>query len=173
MFVSRMIALTAVPAALFAASVFAWQPQVAEEILLESDTSSFDRTTGAAVYRGNVRIMQGAVEIRADELVFQFDGDELAAAVLRGSPVRFVQRHADRPPTEAQGAEVIYDTRDGVVRLRGGARVLQGGDEFASEDIRYDTRTERVIAGGEPGSRVQVTIQPRRPPPDEPSEPRL
>lgn len=172
MYVNRMIALAAVSAALVAAPTLAWQ-QPAEEIFLEADTSSLDRTTGTAVYRGNVRITQGAVEIRGDELVLQFDGDELSAAVFRGAPVTFVQRHADRPPTEAQGAEVIYDTRDGVVRLRGAARVLQGGDEFASEDIRYDTRTEQVVAGGEPGTRVQVTIQPRRPTPDEPPEPRL
>lgn len=152
---------------LVAPAAHAWQAP-AEEIIIEADASSLDRAAGTAVYQGNVRIVRGNVEIRGDELTFQFDGDELAAAVIRGAPVRFVQRHdGERPPTEAESREVIYDTREGIVRLRGGARVVQGGDEFASDDIRYDTRTERIIAGGEPGSRVQVTIQPRRPPADD------
>lgn len=152
----------------------AWQSLDDQEIIIEADTSSLDRTAGTAVYRGNVRIVRGNVEISGDELTFQFDGDELAAAVIRGAPVRFVQEHgADRPATRAESQEVVYETRAGIVRLRGGARVVQAGDEFASDDIRYDTRTERIVAGGEPGSRVQVTIQPRRPPAaDERPEPR-
>lgn len=157
-------------AALHAGGALAWQSPT-DEIFLEADTTSVDRNSGVAVYRGNVRIVRGAVEIRGDELTFQFEGDDLAAATIIGTPVRFRQSHdGDRPPTEAEAASVTYDTRDGLVRLRGAARVRQGGDEFASDDIRYDTRTERVVAGGEPGSRVQVTIQPRRPQSEETPE---
>lgn len=139
-----------------------------QEISLSADNQLLDRQRGIATYRGNVHITRGGMEIRGDELILHFIDDELTGATVRGAPVRFKQAHGDdRAATEAEARELIYDSTIGEVRLRGGVRVTQSGNEFLSEDLRYDVNTERVIAAGESDSRIRVTIQPRKPADDE------
>lgn len=138
-----------------------------EEISIQSDTWDVDRRAGLAVYRGNVIVTSGGMELRGDELIMNFTDETLTSAVVTGSPARFAQEHADgRPATSAQAQSLTYELESAIVRLRGDARVVQGGDEFSSDDIRYDIRDERVAAGGEGSGRVQVTIQRRRPTPE-------
>ncbi len=144
-----------------------------QEISLSADHQLLDRQRGIATYRGNVQITRGGMDIRGDELILHFTDDELTGATVRGAPVRFTQRHdGDRPPTEAQARELEYDAAIGEVRLQGGVRVTQSGNEFLSEDLRYDVNTERVVAAGESDSRIRVTIQPRKPAEDADAEPR-
>lgn len=136
-----------------------------QEINIQADAWDADRRTGRAVYRGNVVVTSGGMELRGDELILNFTNETLTSAVLTGSPAQFAQDHADgRPATSAQASILTYEMESAMVRLRGDARVIQDRDEFASDDIRYDIRNERVAAGGEGSGRVQVTIQPRRPP---------
>ncbi len=139
-----------------------------QEISLSADTQLLDRHGGIATYRGNVHVTRGGMDIRGDELILHFTDDELTGATVRGDPVQFSQAHdGDRPTTEAEARELIYDAAVGEVRLRGGVRVTHSGNEFLSEDLRYDVNTERVIAAGESDSRIRVTIQPRKPADDE------
>lgn len=139
-----------------------------QEISLSADNQLLDRQRGIATYRGNVHITRGGMEIRGDELILHFIDDELSGATVRGTPVRFMQSHeGDRPATEAEASELIYDAAIGEIRLRGGVRVTQSGNEFLSEDLRYDVNTERVVAAGESDSRIRVTIQPRKPAEDD------
>lgn len=155
-----------------AAPAFALPGDPEQPIDIEADDWVADRRTGVAVYRGNVRVQRGGVEITGDELTLRFDDDRLLGATVRGSPVRFTQRHAeDRAPTAAEANELDYDATSNIVRLQGAARVTVANDEFASDDIRYDIGEERIVAGGGEGTRIQVTIQPRRPDADDNEEP--
>lgn len=155
--------------ALLPTAVVALPGDADQEINIQSDSGVVDRRAGRAVYRGNVIVTSGGIELRGDELVLNFSNEALTSAVLTGSPARFAQVHADgRPATSAQATSLTYEMESAMVRLRGEARVVQDRDEFASDDIRYDIRDERVAAGGEGAGRVQVTIQPRRPPEPEP-----
>lgn len=139
-----------------------------QEINLSADHQLLDRQRGLATYRGNVHITRGGMEIRGDELILHFSDDALTGATVRGTPVRFTQVHdGDRPPTEAEAGELIYDATVGEVRLRSGVRVTQSGNEFLSEDLRYDINSERIVAAGESDSRIRVTIQPRKPAEDD------
>jgi lipopolysaccharide export system protein LptA len=138
-----------------------------QEINIQADSWDADRRSGRAVYRGNVIVTSGGVELRGDELVLEFLNDQLQTVVITGAPARFTQAHGDeRARTDAEARSLTYETGTAMVRLRGEARVAQGGDEFSSDDIRYNIREERVVAGGEGAGRVQVIIQPRREPPE-------
>lgn len=138
-----------------------------QEIDLSADTQVLDTGKGVLVYRGNVVVTRGGVEIRGDELELRFVDDELTRATVRGAPVRFSQAHeGDRASTEAEARELVYDVTAGEVHLRGAVRVRQAGNEFASEDLRYDIADERVVAAGESESRIRVTIQPRKESPE-------
>ncbi len=135
-----------------------------QPIDIQADHWDANRRTGVAVYRGNVRVTRGSVSITGDVLTLNYDGTRLAVADVQGSPVRFTQQHDEgRERTQAQASRLQYDAETGIVRLLGDARVSIDGDEFASDDIRYDMREERIVAGGGDGTRIQVTIQPRKP----------
>lgn len=134
-----------------------------QEINIQADNWDADRRAGRATYRGNVIVTSGGLELRGDELVLEFVDDALHTMRMTGSPARFSQRHdGGRDPTEAQAERLVYETESATVRLLGEVRVVQGRDEYASDDLRYDIREGRVVAGGEGAGRVQVTIQPRR-----------
>lgn len=149
--------------ALAATPLAALPGDVDGEIVFEADESMLDRERGVAIYRGNVRVERGSIEIRGDTLELRVVDEELVEAVIRGTPATFVQTHdGGRAPTRAEAAELVYDVVAGQVYLRGAVRVIQGGNEVVSEDLRYDLDSERVVAGGESGSRVRVTIQPRQ-----------
>ena len=139
-----------------------------QEIDLSADSQVLDTAKGVLAYRGNVIVTFGGVEIRGDELEIRFADDELTGATIRGAPARFTQAHeGGRPATEAEANVLVYDVAAGEVRLRGAVRVRQAGNEFASEDLRYDIANERVVAAGESAdSRIRVTIQPRQEPPE-------
>ena len=156
--------LIAIVLALSAAGTASALPEdSAQEIQLSADSQLVDRQRGIATYQGNVQIVRGGMEMRGDELVLEFKDDELVGATMTGAPVRFTQRHEGRVSTEAEARELVYDVIAGEIRLRGAVRVRQAGNEFASEDLRYDVDSERIVAAGESESRIRVTIQPRKP----------
>lgn len=156
--------LPALLMAVLPGAVLALPGDADQEIRIQADSWDADRRSGRAVYRGNVVVTSGGLELRGDELILRFDDGALVGATITGGPATLVQQHeGDRAATSAQAGILDYDALAAVIRLRGTARVLQGGDEFASEEIRYDVRQERVVAGGDPGSRIEVIIQPRRP----------
>lgn len=137
---------------------------------IEADDAELDRGSGTTILRGNVRVTQDNLEIRGDEMQMHFENEVLVEVTVEGDPASLRQSRPDATAaTRASAREMYYQVETGIVRLRGAARVSRGRDEFASDDISYDTRLDRVIAGGgESGARVQMTISPRRPADDEP-----
>lgn len=135
---------------------------------IEADRLDIDDAKGVSVYRGNVIVRQGTLELRADELrAYRAAGGRrtLERIVANGKPATFKQR-PDGAQEDIHGSatQLEYHLAAERLILQGTAHLQQAGDEFSSNRIEYEVGIQQVKAaqgaGGE--ERVQVTIQPRR-----------
>ena len=85
----------------------------------------------------------------------------------QSTPVRFGQTlDGGKGTVNGEANQVEYSSASNVVKLSGNAKVTRGGDKAEGAVITYNTRTEvytvsgSKAAGGKPGKRVNIVIQP-------------
>lgn len=136
-----------------------------QPMYVEADRADIDDKRGVSVYRGNVKITQGTLQLTAAELTVHSKDSEIIKAVAVGQPATYRQRpDGKQQDVEAQAQRMEYFGAEQKIILIDQAEVRQGGDTFRSERIHYDIAKDVVNAGataGAPGDRVRITIQPK------------
>ncbi len=114
---------------------------------------------------GDVHITMENGSLESDRADVTFASNQIARAVINGSPATFEQT-LNRPPEVARGhANVIeYNVAEGTVRLADDAWLSDGENELSGAVLVYDIRSERVVANAPPGAdqRVRITINPQK-----------
>ena len=135
-----------------------------QPINIEADQASLNDKTGVSVYEGNVKLQQGTLIFTGDKMTVQLADKKLETIVLTGSPATYVQRPEGKNVDQHAEAERIeyYTSNERVILLRN-ARIWESGDEeFRSDRIVFNLKTDTVDAGGGGDSgRVHITLQPR------------
>ncbi len=136
-------------------------------IRITADSARLDDNQGTAIYRGNVDVRQGEVQLTADRVDVFRGAEGLDRIHARGRPATY-----DRPstptegPVHAEALEIHYSAAENLLRFEKQAVVEQGQDEFRGAVILYDT-ANRIVTGegrtdsGEGSGRVEMVIQPR------------
>src|SRR5690606_3261544 len=106
---------------------------------------------GESVLRGDVRIDQGTLAIRADSATVTMRDGEVVRVVVDGAPATMQQEGEDGAPTRASARRIDYDVAAETVVLEGKARVEQPRGILTGERLTYDLAAERVEGGGEGG----------------------
>jgi lipopolysaccharide export system protein LptA len=117
-------------------------------------------------FRGNVRITMDQGQLTSDEAQITFVNRVLTRAVATGKPAAFEQVIAKTGKlAKGNAATVDYDVSHGIVRLSKDAYLSDGQNEIRGQSLKYDVRSQSVIAdAAEQGSqRVHIIITP--PPP--------
>jgi lipopolysaccharide export system protein LptA len=134
-----------------------------EPIHIRADSAELDEREGTVIYRGNVRMTQGEVELLADLVTVLLEDEQVVRITAEGDRARYRQLVGeDRELVTALARTIVYITRDEVVELIGNAHLSQRHNEFAGGLIRYDMRAGRVVAEGEDDEGVQMILQPPR-----------
>ena len=135
-----------------------------QPMYIEADRADIDDKTGVSVYRGNVKITQGTLQLTAEELTVHSKDGEIVKAIAVGQPATFRQRPDGKAQdVEAESLRMEYFAAEQKITLLNKAEVRQAGDTFRSDKIHYDIAKDVVNAGGSgsPGERVRITIQPK------------
>ena len=157
--------LLAVPAAL------ALPTDREQPIEISADRASLDERAGTAVYAGRVRLAQGTLRVAADRMTLWLEGDQVRRILAEGddaTQARYEQQpEAGAAIVRADADTIHYLVDRQLVRLEGDARLVQAGDRFEGESLRYDIADRVVLAGGAddgpaPGERIRMTLQPGR-----------
>lgn len=134
---------------------------------IEAEYVEIDSQDGLSIYRGNVKLTRGTLQIIADQVRIQQINDQgHVKATIIGQPARYTQKpNADSAPLVAAASEIVYQSSDDVIEMRGDANLTRDADVVTSDLIRYDMRRDLIIAGNDerdPNSneRVRITIQP-------------
>jgi len=135
-------------------------------VQIEADSGELDQAKNRTIYKGNVHITQGTMELWADQVIVQYKGTRPWEITATGRPARFKQLpEKGKAWIEGQGNRILYRIHSDELLLTGNAELKQQQDRFRSDRIVYDRRAGRLKAGSAAGGkqRVKVTIHPGRP----------
>jgi lipopolysaccharide export system protein LptA len=135
-----------------------------QPIHIAADQALRDEQKGHTVYSGNVRMVQGSMEVDADRITIWHNEEDADKIVARGAPARMRQQpEIDQELVHAQADTITYWQRAQKVNLTSNARIEQRGDVVTGDLIIYFIERQLVKAESgklEDGNRVNVIIQP-------------
>src|SRR5690606_26286694 len=162
--------LLALAAALAAGGAWAKSSDRNQPMDLTSDASdcSVGDEGGPCVFTGNVRIVQGTLDVRAARADVRRGGGDIRRVILSGSPVRLKQDLDDGGSIDATAGNVDYDLQTETVIFTGDVELNQPGrGTMSGGRIVYTMATGRVQGGGEQGGQIRTRILPRGARPDQ------
>lgn len=121
-----------------------------------------DRTP--TVLSGGVTIVQGTLNVAADQAVITTSGGDISRAVLTGRPAKLKQQLDDGTPMNASANQVDYNLRTEVVVFSGNVSIQQPRGSLSGERVVYNMKTGEVNSGGQGNGRVKMRILPRNAP---------
>jgi lipopolysaccharide export system protein LptA len=143
-----------------ASTAFALESDRQQPIELAADSVDIDEGRGVSIYRGNVDLRQGTMEVLADVVTVHQTNRRPVKIVAEGRPVKFKQQSEKGPVRgEALRAEYAVDSENLV--LIGEAVLVQGKDSMRSDRIVYDRERAVVKAGAaaQGKQRVRISIE--------------
>ncbi len=146
--------------------VFALPTDKDAPIKIKADSVSFNQKTGISHYRGNVRLTQGSIQVRADQITVEQNESEVTQVRCIGEPVSFQQQpESDTPEMVAHAKKIIYRVPEERLWLSGDAKLWDGTTQFSSQQIEYDLVRSVILASkgrSAGGAQVEMTIAPRK-----------
>jgi len=148
---------------------FAEKADSSKPIEVNADSASLDQKQGINVFEGNVIIIQGTLNLRAQKTVATQDASGRQKLLATGSPVYFRQKlDGKNEYVDGNASSVDYDSANNTVILTGKAQVKRGKDVVNGEQISYNTVTEIYQVKGQSASngsgRVTIILQPQEKP---------
>lgn len=135
----------------------------ATPINIEADTLDIDEKHGLSVYKGNVRVSQGDLNLSANQVILYSENKRLQRLVAKGKPVRInVSARGNRKAMRAEALEMEYRPLLNQVIMENQAHLWQGKNEFSSHYIEYKMDRDVISAKSseQKQNRVRVTIHP-------------
>ena len=132
------------------------------DLTANSQDCSLADDTGPCVFSGNVRIVQGTLDVRAARADVRRGGGDIRRVILTGSPVRLKQELDDGGTIDATASNVDYDLQTETVVFTGDVELNQPGrGTMAGGRIVYNMATGRVQGGGQDGGQIRTRILPK------------
>lgn len=159
-FIASMIAINA----LVSFQVSALPEDRQQAIRISADEALRDDKQGVTTYQGNVRMIQGTLQISADTITVTDKEGRAQTVVAQGKPAKLQQQPAaDQAILYAQAQRIEYQNDTGKVRFLRDARIEQDGSKVTGNTIDYDIDEQIVKANAgdkDNGGRVEVVIPP-------------
>ncbi|WP_169308317.1 lipopolysaccharide transport periplasmic protein LptA [Ferrimonas aestuarii] len=141
--------------------VSALDSDINQPVDVKSDHSNADIQKGVLVYSGRVRISQGTMLIKADELQAKTnDKKVLKVLIATGNPATYEQMMENGKLAKAEANEIRYDVAQRTLTLSGGAQMSQAGSLVTGDIIRYDLDKQQLDAQGTKDQQITTTFQP-------------
>lgn len=131
-----------------------------QPIELAADSVDIDESKGVSIYRGDVDVRQGSMQLRADVVTVHHNKRKPSKVVAEGRPAKFRQS-STKGPVKGEARRVEYEVGSENLVLIGDAVVVQGKDSMRSDRIVYD-RVKSVVKAGAAAKgkqRVRITIE--------------
>lgn len=135
-----------------------------QPVTIDSNTASYNDSTGTSVYTGNVVTIQGSLHINSDKLVVYLIKGEIDKLVFTGKPAKFRQLPAvGKEEIHGQGLTgEFYPNKNKLVLIED-AIVSQGNSRSESQLIVYDSKNSLIKAGekSSDSKRVHSVFKPK------------
>ena len=162
----RLLAILLLSACAAIPTAGALEEDAEQPLYLEADSAELDDQTSISIYRGNVFVQQGTLQIRADEVTVHHREDRHPEKIIAvGKPATYRQvMEEGEEQLEAEALRMEYVTETDEITLIDQAVVFQGEDTFRNDRIVYDRANARVKAGTsvQGSERVKIRITPTK-----------
>ena len=132
-------------------------------VQIQSDQASFEQMNRVAIHEGNVILIQGNHELRADKITIQQDKNgRLNVITAIGKPAAFTGRRPSDPnPVYATAKTIYYYPVKQLVVLDGQAILEHEKDKFQGPSLSYQLDKQVISASRTTNERPTITIHPR------------
>ena len=132
-----------------------------QPVSIEADSVDIDEGSETAIYRGNVILIQGSINLNASRVVVHNFQSDNAHIVATGDQVRFSQEE-DQTGNIIKGRanKAEYGINSARLELTGKAQLTKANNTFKNDRIIYDREKAIVKAGTSAAGkeRVKITI---------------
>ncbi len=140
-------------------------------VTLEADFVEIDDKNQEAVFKGNVTLRQGTLEINANEIIVKRDEKGFQYGKARGNPAHFRQKREGLDEhIDGYAKRIEYNGENGQLEMFEDAKITRGPDEVEGDYISYNMTNEffQIKGGGKsaasinnPNGRVKAVIKPK------------
>ena len=141
-----------------------------QPIRIQADAAIVDETNGSSVYKGNVIITQGTLEVIANEVEIFTSAGEVIQIIATTDKDSEVLAHYQQQINDAMdmvvadAQKITYLIQEDKLHLSGDARLQKIQDVFTGQLLSYDLERGIVNLNSLGGSdRVKMTITPKKP----------
>jgi len=138
---------------------------------IKADEAELRREENISIYRGDVRMVQGSIEITGDKVTIHHAQTERPLrAVVVGNPATYSQlRKKGGKRVHARAQRLEYSATEDAIELEGQAKVTQDSEQVTGGYIRWNIADAHIIAerrggsgDGDGGERVHIELSPDR-----------
>ncbi len=147
----------------FPAMSYAGKEDFSKTIEIASQQSFLDRIAKTSVYRGNVSITQGTLELKAEEMqIDASNGEDKEVFVATGTPAQYSQQQENGTMVYARANKIEYHRETRTLSLEGNAEVEQNSSSVKGNSIVFNMELEQIMAQGQnqEDGRVITILQP-------------
>lgn len=115
-------------------------------------------------FHDKVKISVEGGSLTSDDAAVTFTDNQIARAVITGSPAAFEQKLAGSEDiAHGRAASIEYDFNTSTIRLLQDAYLTDGHNDIRGQTLVYNIRDQRVLANAsdQGDERVRITINPR------------
>lgn len=154
----RLAPLVACLFALNAAWVQALPEDRNQALRISADKQEVDLKQGVVIYSGDVKLVQGTLEITAKRIVVRRDKDQqVESFTADGDPARYQQQpEADKPIIHAEAGTIRYSLKSEQLVLDKNVSIEQNGSVTKAGHVDYDIKSQTAKFSG--SGRVETVI---------------
>jgi len=134
-----------------------------QSLRIAADKQEVDLKQGVVVYSGNVILVQGTLEIRAQKIRVHKDKNQAEESfTAEGSPARYQQQpEAGKPIIHAEASTIHYNARTEQLTLDKNVSIEQNGTVTKAGHVDYDIKSQTAkfsMGNGNNSGRVETVI---------------
>lgn len=150
--------------ALIGQYTYALPDDINKPLEIQADEASFDQNSGQAIYKGNVFVKQGSIEIQAQYLKVSTDPNtqQFNSLEATGLPAKFSQQiDWNGNIVISRGNEIHYQTNESKLEITGDGYLSRMQNSITADYILYMIQDGTFSAEKKDSGRVSMTLQPQ------------
>ena len=146
---------------LYSSWIAALSDDATKPINIKADSAEINDATGISIYRGNVKITQGSMQLTGEKVILETANKKVQKIIAEGNLSTFKQTTDDGKLINAEAEKMVYKINANEIVLTNNAKLTESGNTFSSDRIVFYTDKEIVSAGSPSGNdRVNITVLP-------------
>ncbi|PFG55231.1 lipopolysaccharide export system protein LptA [Vibrio sp. ES.051] len=149
---------------LAAPQALALKSDTQQPVYINSDTQQVDMKSNQVIFKGDVSLKQGSINIDADRIVVTRDPKTEAIKQIQafGQPAKFSQLMDDGKTLSGQAVELDYRLAKDELTMKGQAQLAQDNNTIKGSSIRYQIGKQKLVADSSKEERVTTILQPNQ-----------